>query len=121
DVGASPISGAVIGLTCAEVTGDVYSTDAAGPLPCRLTDPSLLTQAVSDMEAAYTDAETRTPGVGPNLNIGGGTVTTQTLAPGLYTWTTPVTITGDVTLSGSASDTWIFQVSGTLDIDAGIT
>jgi len=119
DIGSSPITGASIGVTCAEVTGNIYSTNAAGPLPCRITGPSLLTTAVSDMEAAYTDAATRTPAVGPNLNIGGGTVSTQTLAPGLYTWTTPVDITGDITLSGSATDTWIFQVNGTLTIDAG--
>lgn len=118
NVGASPITGASIGLTCAEVTGSIYATDGAGPLPCSLVEPILLGTAVSDMEAAYTDAATRTPAVGANLNIGGGTVSTQTLAPGLYTWTTPVSITGDITLSGSAADIWIFQVTGSLSIDA---
>lgn len=120
NVGASPITGASIGLTCAEVTGTIYSTDSSGPLPCRVIGPSLLTTAVSNMEAAYTDAATRTPATGAQLNIGGGTVTTQTLAPDLYTWTTPVNITGDLTLSGDATDIWIFQVSGTLTIDANI-
>ena len=33
DIGTSPISGAAIHLTCAEVTGTIYSVDAAGPLP----------------------------------------------------------------------------------------
>lgn len=120
DVGSSPISGSFIGLTCAEVTGTIYSTDAAGPLPCRIIGPSLLTIAVSDMEAAYTDIATRTPAVGPRLDIGAGTVPAQTLAPELYTWTTPVNITGDLTLSGGATDVWIFQVNGTLTLDAGI-
>ena len=119
NVGSSPISGASIGVTCAEVTGTIYSTNASGPLPCRIVGPSVLTTAVSNMEAAYTDAATRTPATGVELNIGGGTVTTQTLAPGLYTWTTPVSITGDLTLSGGATDIWIFQVTGTLSIDAG--
>jgi len=118
NVGSSPITGASIGLTCAEVTGKIYSTDATGPMPCRITGPSLLTNAINDMQAAYTDIATRTPATGANLNIGGGTVSTQTLAPGLYTWTTAVTITGDITLSGDATDVWIFQVNGTLDIDA---
>ena len=121
DVGSSPITGASIALTCAEVTGTVYTTDAAGPLPCRVIGPSLLTTAVNDMEAAYTDAATRTPGAGPNLNIGGGTVVAQTLTAGTYTWTTPVTITGDLTLSGGATDTWIFQVNGTLDLNANMS
>ena len=60
DVGASPITGAAIHLTCAEVmTGIIYSVNAAGPLPCRVTDPTLLTKAVGDMETAYTDAAGR--------------------------------------------------------------
>ena len=121
DVGSSPISGSSIGIPCGEVTGTIYSTDAAGPLPCRIIGPSLLTTAVSDMEAAYTDAATRTPAVGPRLDIGAGTVTPQTLAPDIYTWTTPVDITGDLTLSGGATDIWIFQVNGTLTLDAGMS
>ena len=40
DVGASPITGAAIGLTCGEVkTGKVYSVDAAGPLRARRPTP----------------------------------------------------------------------------------
>ena len=57
DVGTSPITGAAItGLTCAEVTGTIYSVNAAGPLRCRVTAPSTLTTAISNMEAAYTRA-----------------------------------------------------------------
>ncbi|MFA5809903.1 MAG: ice-binding family protein, partial [Thermoleophilia bacterium] len=56
DVGTSPITGAAItGLDCAEVTGTIYTVDAAGPA-CRVADATLLTLAVSDMETAYTDA-----------------------------------------------------------------
>lgn len=36
DVGASPITGAAIHVTCAEMAaGTIYSVNAAGPLPCR--------------------------------------------------------------------------------------
>ncbi len=59
DVGASPGSGATIAVTCAEVSGIVHSADAAGPLPCRVTDATFLTTAVSDMDNAYTDAAGR--------------------------------------------------------------
>lgn len=59
NVGASPITGAAIGLTCTEVTGTIYSVDAAGPLPCRVIDAGLLTTAVSAMEAAFIDAAGR--------------------------------------------------------------
>lgn len=118
NVGASPISGSFIGITCTEITGTIYSTDAAGPMPCRITGPSLLTTAVSNMEAAYTDAETRAPGVGAsNLNVGAGTLNGENFVPGTYTWTSPVSIAGGITLTGGATDVWIFQISGTLDLE----
>ena len=121
DIGASPITGAAIGVTCPEVTGNIYSVDAAGPAPCTVIDPVMLTTAVSNMEAAYTDAATRTPGVGPNLNLGGGTVSGQTLTPGTYTWGTNVTITTNLILNGGPTDVWIFQISGTLDMSPNMS
>jgi len=112
NVGASPITGAAIGLTCPEVTGTIYTVTAAGPLPCRVTAPSLLTTAVSDMETAYTDAAGRTnPGF---VNLGAGQIGGLTLAPGLYKWSTNVGISKDVTLAGGPNDVWIFQISGSL-------
>jgi hypothetical protein len=113
DVGASPITGAAIHLTCAEVmTGIIYSVNAAGPLPCRVTDPTLLTKAVGDMETAYTDAAGRKL---PNfVNLGAGLIGGLTLVPGLYKWSTRVLISTDVTLSGAKNAVWIFQIAGTL-------
>jgi hypothetical protein len=111
DVGSSPITGAAIGLTCAEVTGTVYTVNAAGPA-CRVVDPVRLTAGVGDMEAAYNDAAGRTtPDV---LNVGAGEIGGLTLAPGLYKWTTGVSISDDVVLSGGPNDVWIFQIAGTL-------
>lgn len=114
NIGASPISGAAIGVTCAEVTGTIYAVDAAGPAPCSVIDPVMLTTAVSNLETAYTDAAGRPAGVGPNLNLGAGTVAGQTLVPGTYTWGSNVTITTDLTLNGGPNDTWLFQITGTL-------
>ena len=113
DVGSSPITGAAIHLTCAEVmTGRVFSVNAAGPLPCRVTDPTLLTAAVGDMEAAYTDAAGR---VLPDfIDLGAGKIGGLTLVPGLYKWNTGVLMSTDVTLSGGRNAVWIFQVAGTL-------
>jgi len=113
DVGSSPITGAAILVTCAEVqTGIVYSVDAAGPLPCTVTNASLLTSAVGDMGAAYRDAAGRTL---PDFSeLGAGEIGGLTLAPGLYKWGTPVSISTDVTLSGGPNDVWIFQIAGTL-------
>lgn len=113
DVGASPITGAAIGLTCGEVNGYLYTVDAAGPLPCRVTDPSRLTTAVGDMQTAYNDAAGRT--LPDALNLGAGEIGGLTLAPGLYKWTSNVSISNDVTLAGGPNDVWVLQVAGTLN------
>lgn len=113
NVGTSPITGAAIGLTCAEVDGIIYTVDAAGPLPCSVTDPTRLTAAVGDMEAAYNDAAGRT--LPDELNLGAGELGGLTLTPGLYKFTSNVSISNDVTLAGGPNDVWIFQIAGTLD------
>src|SRR5450830_527745 len=123
NVGTTPITGASLGLTSPEVTGIIYTVDAAGPAG-RVIDPSLLDTARIDMEAAYVNAANRTPGTGAtNLNVGDGTLNGQNFVPGTYTWNTPgnVKITGDITLTGGANDVWIFQITGTLDMAANMT
>ncbi|MBI3545685.1 MAG: DUF3494 domain-containing protein [Gammaproteobacteria bacterium] len=127
NVGVSPV--ARIGLTGWSETydsTDSYATSAQVAAPGKLyaadntgatTIPDLTT-AVSNMEAAYTDAAARPAGVGTFLNVGAGTLTGQTLAPGVYTWGTAVTIPTDLTLNGSATDVWIFQIAGSLDMAA---
>ena len=80
NVGASPITGAAIGLTCAEVKGKMYEVDAAGP-PCAVTNATLLTTAVSDMQTAYTNAAGRPPTV---TELGAGNIGGLTLTAGVY-------------------------------------
>jgi hypothetical protein len=94
------------------VTGIIYTVDAAGPLPCRVTDATRLTAAVGDMETAYNDAAGRT--LPDALNLGAGEIGGLTLAPGLYKWTSNVSISNDVTLAGGPNDVWILQIAGTL-------
>lgn len=118
DIGTSPITGAAIHLTCSEVTGNVYSVNAAGPLPCRITNASRLSNAVGDMQAAYTNAAGRS---NPNfLNLGAGNIGGKTLTPGLYKWTTAVIIPTDITISGGPLDVWIFQIAGTLKMSSAV-
>jgi hypothetical protein len=113
DVGTSPITGAAVLLTCGEVSGNIYTVDAAGPLPCAVTAATFLTSAVGDMGFAYDDAAGR---LSPNFTeLGAGEIGGLTLAPGLYKWATGLLITTDVTLSGGPDDVWIFQVAGTLN------
>jgi hypothetical protein len=108
------------------VSGTIYDRDGnytgggGGSVACRLIDEPLLNAAVIDMRAAYTAAAGATPGVGPFLNLGGGTIHDQTLVPGVYTWGSNVTITSDLVLFGGENDVWIFQITGTLDISSNM-
>lgn len=116
DVGASPITGAAILVTCAEVVGTIYSVDAAGPLPCQVTNASRLTTGVGNMQTAYTDAAGRAK---PDyLNLGAGNIGGQILKPGLYKFTSAVVIPTDITISGNSDAIWIFQIDGKLSMSA---
>ena len=112
NIGTSPITGAAItGLGCGEVTGRVYTVNAAGPA-CRLIRPVMLTTAIHDMVAAYKDAAGRTR---PDATeLGAGQIGGLTIAPGLYKWSSRVLISTNVTLKGGPNDVWIFQIAGTL-------
>ncbi len=118
DIGVSPISQtAITGFATTtdasnafarsnQVVGKIYAADYSAPTPVYLTT------AVGDMEIAYTDAAGRT--LPDFTELGAGEVGGLTLVAGLYKWGTTVSISTNVTLSGSASDVWIFQVSGDL-------
>jgi hypothetical protein len=111
NVGSSPITGAAILLSCPEVaTGIIYTVDAAGPLPCRMTNASYLTGAVGDMGIAYTDAAGRS--LPDSTELGAGQIGGLTLTPGLYKWSSNVLISDSVTLAGGPNDVWIFQIAG---------
>jgi hypothetical protein len=46
--------------------------------------------------------------------LGAGEIGGLTLVPGLYKWSSGVSIATDVTLSGGPNDVWIFQIASTL-------
>lgn len=125
DVGLSPAAASYItgfALTAAtgyatssQVTGKIYAADMASPTPENLTT------AVENMITAYNDAAGRPS---PDfVELGTGNIGGLTLEPGLYKWTSTVTIPTDVVLSGGADDVWIFQISGdlTMSSDVNIT
>lgn len=91
--------------TSSLVTGRLFAANMTAPTP------TLMTTAIGDMETAYTTAAGRPggPALGAAGNIGG-----LTIAPGTYTFSTNVAINSDVTLSGSATDVWIFQLAQNL-------
>jgi hypothetical protein len=116
NVGTSPITGHADHLSCAEVTGKIYSVDDAGPPPCSKKTPRKLTNAVDDMHTAYKDAAGRRA---TTTELGGGNIGGLTLAPGVYSWSTNVTIPSDVTLKGGSHAVWIFQISKNLIVSSG--
>jgi hypothetical protein len=88
-----------------QVDGKVYAADYADPTP------AILTQAVNDMNAAYTDAAGR---VADYIDLYDGLLGGKILEPGVYKWNSNVLINDDITLNGSETDVWIFQITGQL-------
>lgn len=121
DIGVSPIGSTAISgnfaltldslnqfSTSPLVTGKVYAANYAPPTPVKMTT------AVSDMLTAYTNATSRTPNV---TELNAGDITTMTLGRGCYYWSSSLLINAaGVTLSGTASDVWIFQIAQNLDL-----
>ena len=104
------LDGSGVFSTSSQCSGHIFAADYTSPTP------SNLTTAISYMNAAYTDAAGRaTPDF---TNLGSGEIGGLTLVSGLYKWTTGVTISNDVTISGGPNDIFIFQISGTLTMAA---
>jgi len=92
-----------------QVTGKVFAADYTPPTP------SNLTTAIGDMQLAFTDAAGRAPNV---TELGAGNIGGMTLASGVYKWGTGLLIPTDVTLAGSATDVWIFQIAQDLTMSS---
>jgi hypothetical protein len=98
--------------TSSQVTGKVYAADMVTPTSENLTT------AVENMLTAYTDAAGRpTPDF---LELAAGNIGGKTLTAGLYKWTSTVSLSSDVTISGGANDVWIFQISGNLSVSSAV-
>lgn len=97
--------------TSSQVTGNIYSSDYTSPTPTNLT------AAIGDMQTAYIDAAGRAA----NYNeLYAGDLSGKTLTAGVYKYGNSVLINTDLTLTGSATDVWIFQISGSLTEAAGV-
>lgn len=122
DMGISPAAGSFITgfaltdatgyATSPQISGRIYAADMASPTS------SNLTVAVENMITAYDDAAGRPS---PDFTeLGTGNIGGKTLTPGLYKWTSSVTLPTDVTISGGPNDVWIFQIAGNLTSSAGV-
>ncbi len=122
NMGVSPIaSTAITGFSLIQktptyskstlVTGNIFAADYAAPTPANLT------KEIGAMQSAYANAAGR---LNPTkTNLGSGSIGGLTIKPGLYKWTSNVSIPANVTLSGPATGIWIFQVGGTLNVASG--
>ena len=94
--------------TSSLVTGNIYAADYSPPTPATLTT------AINDMGTAYTTAAGLPADV---TELGSGDITSLTLTPQVYAWSTGVTVgAAGVTFSGTASDVWVLQIAGTLTL-----
>jgi len=73
--------------------------------------------AIGDMYTAYTDAAGRAPNA---TELFSGLIGGQTFTTGVYKWSTDVTletsgaVAADITLTGTATDVFIFEIAGNL-------
>jgi len=126
-LGLSPAAASyVAGFALIADPSGVFSTSSSVVTPARIyasdytsPTPSNLTTAVLAMQAAYSDAASRTNP--DHLNLSSGNLGGLTLTPGLYTWGSGVTIPTHVTIAGGATDVWIFQISNDLDVTAAMS
>jgi hypothetical protein len=116
NVGMTKVRGSLIGLTCGEVSGQIVSIDRSSR-SCGRTDPTGLNQGELDADDAYNDATTRAPDYS---ELAGGNIGGLNLGPAVYAWSTEVTITSNLTLTGGPNDVWIFRTSGGLSVDPGV-
>src|ERR1035437_5371161 len=94
------------------ITGKVYASDYTIPTPTKMTT------AIGEMEIAYNNAAGRKLPDYTELYL--GNLTGKTLTPGLYNWSTGVQVSsGGVTISGTATDVWIFQIAQNLELTSG--
>jgi hypothetical protein len=99
-----------------QLTGKAYAANYGVPTP------ALLTTAVSNMEAAYTDAAGRVNPIAARTNLGGGLLggvfggAENQLTAGVYTFGTGVRIGSDIHFDGGDEEASVFiiQMTGNL-------
>ena len=94
--------------TSSLVTGRVYGASDVVPTP------AMLTQAIGEMQTAYTNAAGRPA---DSTELYAGDLKDRTLTHGVYKWSGNVQVSsGSVTFSGKSTDVWILQIAGNFDL-----
>jgi hypothetical protein len=100
--------------TSSQVDGLIYAADYA-------VSAAMLTVAVLDMQAAYTDAMGRLASTPANLNVLAGLVGGYTFTAGTYVWISNLAITADIYIKGNPDDVFIFRVVGIITSASHVT
>lgn len=117
-VGVRPGVRADLKITPEEITGGVVETYATDDKDTAAT--SFVTTAKIDLINAYNEAETRQPDA-DKIDLFGGALGNKILPAGVYKFNSRVTIPNDLTLEGTDTDVFIFQVAGDLRIGSDVT
>jgi len=118
NVGLSPAAGTnYAGLTQAEVTGTIYSTNGTGPAG-NVNNPALLTTAKTDLVTAYVSAAGQPPTstfVTGDNQLGG-----KILTPGVYAFghaaTANITAASPLVLNGEGDTNAVFVFQASSDL-----
>ena len=113
NVGSSPTP-AITGLLASQVTGTLYNTAPAVSAAVTLAQTNLTTAYNAVLPAAQNPCTPITGGT-----LGAGSALGSTLVPGIYCGASSVLLNGTLTLSGTSSDVWIFQIGSTLTTATG--
>ena len=125
NIGVSPIASTAMtgfGLTVdpsnafsvsMQIKGRAFAANYAVPTPAYMTN------AIHNMEAAYTDAAGRALSSAANLNINSGLISGVTFKKGVYNWGSDVMFSSDIYIKGSSSDIFIFQSTGNIIVGSG--
>jgi hypothetical protein len=95
--------------TSSQVTGKAFAADYATPTPAELS------KAISDMDIAYANATARANTRG---SFGAVPIGDQTFLPGVYFFTSALTIASDITFEGGPNDVFVMQIETALTQNA---
>jgi hypothetical protein len=109
---AAPSSAGAVTLTHSSITGNVGSTGELVLVTSVVSGavvPHVPAQIVTDFDNLFTATQSL-----PCSQTLTGTLAGITLGPGVYCFDAAATLAGTLTLSGSATDTWVFKVASAL-------
>ena len=148
NVGLTKMSGSQIGLTCAEVAGQIVSIDSVAASNTIVTnlamdspdrkapkdpkgsgtgegsDPACYVTNASELTQGELDADDAYLDASTRRadysELGAGNIGGLNLGPAVYSWSNGVSIPTNLTLTGGPNDVWIFRTTQGLNVGPGV-